>query len=181
MAVVGDYALVGRPYTGTSGPNAQPGALYVFKRDGAEWAQIDRILPAESAGADLFGYAVAADGDYAVVGAPGAGAAYVFRRRGDAWEQQQRLTQAATGSFGWAVDVSGTSVIVGAPTTGGAAVNAGAAFVYVRGGAAWALQARLATPALQAQDRVGTAVAIDGDRAVVGTMSFRLRSKWHTR
>lgn len=86
---------------------------------------------------DLFGYALAADGDLLAVGAylegsyaggvngdqtdnsaEGSGAVYVFARHGDDWVQQAYLKGLANGSgqqFGRALALSGNTLAVGAP------------------------------------------------------------------
>ena len=80
-----------------------------------------------------------------------------------------------------AVAISGDTMIVGAPVeasdtngidgdaTDNNADEAGAAYVFVRDGSgAWQQQAYLKASASGLGDRFGAAVAIDGDRAVVG-------------
>jgi hypothetical protein len=86
---------------------------------------------------DLFGYALAADGDLLAVGAylegsyaggvngdqtdnsaEGSGAVYVFARHGDDWIQQAYIKGLANGSgqqFGRALALSGNTLAVGAP------------------------------------------------------------------
>jgi len=147
---------------------------------------------------DQFGNAVAVDGDTMVVGASGeasgdgtqgddqnfrAGAAYVFVRSGDTWVQQAYLKAPVPDpedQFGYAVAVSGDTIVVGAPredsgatgvggdqTLNGAA-NAGAAYVFVRSGSSWSLQAYLKASDTTAGDWFGSAVAVDDDTALVG-------------
>ncbi|PYQ16449.1 MAG: hypothetical protein DMF79_18615, partial [Acidobacteria bacterium] len=72
-------------------------------------------------------------------------------------------------SFGNAVSVSGDTLVVGAPeedTTNG--FNAGAAYVFVRSGTAWAQQARLVASDGARFDSFGHAVSVFGDTLVVG-------------
>ena len=62
--------------------------------------ELQKLLASDGDDTDSFGYAVAMDGDYAVVGAPldnngngsNAGAAYVFKYDGMSWSQQAKLT-----------------------------------------------------------------------------------------
>ena len=117
-----------------------------------------------------------------------AGAAYVFTRSGTTWSQQAYIKPAAVGTtqandgFGRSVSVSGNTMVVGAfaedsSTTGvnGApnetALDAGAAYVFVRSGSAWTQQAYLKPAAVgttQALDEFGLSVAVSGDTVVVG-------------
>jgi len=70
--------------------------------------------------------------------------------------------------LGIAVDVDGDTFVVGAPGNGSDGVGAGAAYVFVRDGAGWAFQQRLAPTDAAAGRGFGAAVALDGDTVVVG-------------
>jgi len=138
-----------------------------------------RLLPSDPGGSDYFGWSVATSGDTIVVGAPrndsplaDAGAAYIFVRSGATWVEQARLTAfdaTAFDYFGDSVTISGDTVVVGATygdRVGG--TDVGAAYVYVRSGSSWILQAKLVAPDGVLNDRFGHAAAIDGDTLVLG-------------
>ncbi|MEZ5125307.1 MAG: FG-GAP repeat protein [Thermoleophilia bacterium] len=142
---------------------------------------------------DAFGYAVALDGDTALVGAPGVdspdgelnvGAAYVFVRSGSSWLLQAALTAPdgkATHAFGISVALDGDTALVGAYGDDGvpgpyAADNRGSAYVFVRIASHWDLQRKLLAADGQANDFFGRSVALAGDTALVGATgaySFR--------
>src|SRR5262249_52920434 len=126
---------------------------------------------------DHFGNSVALSGDIAVIGAyfntingdEWRGAAYVFAHTGALWVQQQKLF-AEDGwfddYFGNSVAFNGNTVVVGAwgskydtPT--------GAAYVFTIGDGL-AQQPRLVASDGLANDSFGHAVALDGNRALVG-------------
>jgi hypothetical protein len=72
--------------------------------------------------------------------------------------------------FGHAVAISGETAVIGAHqeyTTAG--FHAGAAYVFVRAGTSWSLQARLTPSDAAANDEFGCAVSIDRDTVVVGS------------
>jgi hypothetical protein len=111
------------------------------------------------------------------------GAAYVFVRNGTNWVQQAYLKASNTGAndqFGWSVAVSGDTVVVGVPwedsnaigvngnQSNNSAVDAGAAYVFVRDGTNWSQQAYLKASNAGAIDVFGYRVAISGDTIVVG-------------
>ena len=118
-----------------------------------------------------------------VVGAPhddtpggvDAGSAYVFVWSGTAWSVQQKLLAsdgAAGDLFGSSVSIYGDTVVVGARTAdtpGG--VNAGAAYVFVRSGTAWAEQQKLLAPDGASNASFGYSVSVSGDTAVVGAVT----------
>ncbi|NND34764.1 MAG: hypothetical protein HKN76_19420, partial [Saprospiraceae bacterium] len=112
--------------------------------------QEHQLIAFDGAFADVFGYDVAIDGDYAIVGAPlqggfgtqQAGAAYIFVQSGGMWTYQKKLTPPWGGDFGdqfgYSVDISGDYAIVGAINTDiYSTSNAGAAYIYQRGGTQW--------------------------------------------
>jgi LPXTG-site transpeptidase (sortase) family protein len=79
----------------------------------------------------------------------------------------------ALDEFGWSVAVSGNTAVVGArnedPDLGGGPISqAGAAYVYVRSGTGWILEAKLVPRDAKPGDTFGVSVAIEGNTAVVG-------------
>jgi hypothetical protein len=105
-------------------------------------------------------------------GATDAGAAYVFIRSGTSWSQQAKLQASDLQEydrFGWSVAIDGDTIVVGAYLEDTAAFEAGALYVFTRSGTTWSQQAKLQTSDAQANDRLGDAVAIDGDTIVGGT------------
>ena len=72
VAVDGDTAVVGAYGDDDNGPAS--GSAYVFIRVSGTWSQTVKLTASEGAADDWFGYSVAVDGDFPVVGA---GSAYV--------------------------------------------------------------------------------------------------------
>ncbi|MGE0127865.1 MAG: putative Ig domain-containing protein [Blastocatellales bacterium] len=176
VALSGNTALVGAPFD-----NLSRGAAYVFVRNGGKWTQQARLTAQDGASFDHFGYAVALDGDYALIGTvygpgganPDQGAAYVFVRGGTTWSQQARLNAGDGGGpshFGAAVALDGQTALIGAHQSQirPSASRTGAAYVFTRNGAAWTQQARLSASDSAADDQFGFSVALDGDTALVG-------------
>jgi len=156
------------------------GAAYAFDHDGQQWNRTGPLRP--SAGVteagDLFGEAVAIDGNTIVVGAPGddengsdAGAAYVFGRDGGNWTRIQRLSPAdadAGDSFGQDVAVGSDLVAVGADGKSSKTSEAGALYLFERDGSGWSQAAKLAPADLNAEDYFGARVGVaDGGETVV--------------
>lgn len=179
VALDGGTALVGAPGRTVDG-RSYAGAAFVFSSYGGQWVQQAMLTAADGAAGDEFGRAVALDGGTALVGAENrtsgavreAGAAYVFTGAGAGWSQQAVLqapdpTQRA--GFGTALALSGGTALVGA---GGATIagqtNAGAAYVYTGSGGSWPLQAELTGPGTFPGGWFGCAVALAGERAVIG-------------
>jgi hypothetical protein len=70
--------------------------------------------------------------------------------------------------IGYAVAVDGETIIVGAVLDDDKGVDAGAAYVYRRQGSIWIEEAKLLASDGQANACFGSAVAVDGDVAVIG-------------
>jgi uncharacterized repeat protein (TIGR01451 family) len=175
VAIDGDTIVVGAREADVEGRNNQ-GAAYVFVRSGDTWTEQAKLVAPEGAAYDLFGDAVAIDGNTIVAGAASAdpdgmdarGAAYAFARNGTSWTAQGRLVAddgAAGDRYGDSVTVSGDTIVVGAALANGAR---GAAYVHVRNGGAWTQQARLVASSGVGGDMFGYAVAMQGDRLLVG-------------
>lgn len=111
------------------------------------------------------------------------GAAYVFVLDGGRWRQQAYLKASNAerdDRFGASVAIDGDLLVVGAPEEDSAAAgvgaaqadnsasNAGAAYVFERRNGRWEQVAYLKPDNPDARDRFGTAVAISGQRVLVG-------------
>jgi FG-GAP repeat protein len=158
------------------------GAAWVFTRSGGVWAQQGPKLTAggESESGAGFGtsLALSADGNTALIGAPGdnerKGAAWVFTRSGETWTQQGGKLTPTIGVvgnpwFGYTVALSGdgnTALI-------GGWLNEswkGAAWVFTRSGNTWSEQQRLTAGDEDGEGMFGTNVTLsaDGDTALIG-------------
>jgi hypothetical protein len=118
------------------------------------------------------------------------GAVYIFTRSGKTWTQQAYIKASNSGekedgdTFGYTVALSGdgNTLAVGAPSEDSAAkeINgnqadnsasgAGAAYVFVRNGSAWAQQAYVKSPNARANTLFGYSVSLDnsGNTLAIG-------------
>jgi cysteine-rich repeat protein len=173
VAISNDTVVVGAPGEDAGGENA--GAAYVFGRNqgGTEnWGQVTKLSANDGQPGDRFGTSVAISGERLVVGAPGedaqgdeAGAAYVFDRSGDEIAKITANDAQEYDKFGWAVSISAEAVVVGAPGEDAQGDDAGAAYVFSRGGSQ---RTKLTAADAQDFDDFGHAVSIYGDVIIVG-------------
>jgi hypothetical protein len=134
---------------GDQGDNgaSRSGAVYVFKRAGAVWAQEAYLKASNTGGNDEFGHSVSLSGDILAVsawqedgasigfngdqgddGATASGAVYVFKRTGSVWAQTAYLKASNTDAddeFGYSVSLSGDILAVGAHQEDSAAISIG--------------------------------------------------------
>lgn len=172
VALDGDTALVGAPTQ--NGNDTNSGAAYLFRWDGSNWTEIAKLLASDGASFDDFGMTVALDDDTALIGAPAnddngsnSGSAYLFRWDGGAWAEQAKLlpSDGASGDlFGGSVALNGDTALVGAVRND----DNGSAYLFLWNGGAWVEQTKLLASDGASLDLFGGAVALDGDRALIG-------------
>lgn len=173
VALAGEELFVGR--TGEVAtlpvPANRAGGVHHFRRgqDGS-WAEAGVLTGSDSRLADGFGSAVVTDGRLLFVGAPkhDRGAVYVFERGGAGWAQTAKLAGPGAGQgdrFGRTLAFSNQVLLVGAP---GADSARGAVYAFRRGpNGRWSEARRIAAGGTPGSF-LGAAVALDGDRALVG-------------
>jgi len=162
-------------------------ALLALASEPSPQCRVQRLAAGgQGAAGDQLGRAVALHGTTAVVGAWGAddagaesGAAYVFERVGAVWYPSVRLvaSDAASGDrFGFAVACRGDALVVGAPRADVSGhADAGAIYVFDRDDRGtpdplddlWT-ERKITAGDAAATDEFGHAVAMDGERIVVG-------------
>ncbi len=185
VSIDGATIIVGAD--GEDGAGTDRGAAYIFGKDQGgvdNWGQVAKIVSADPADSDAFGYSVAVAGDIAVIGVPledgdgtDRGAAYVFARDLgglEAWGQVKRLepgTPSDGALFGYSVAVEGSLAVVGAGWEDGGGTDKGAAYLFSRdeGGAdLWGQIKQLVASDRSDDDIFGYSVSLNGDNVVIG-------------
>jgi len=178
VSVSGDVAVIGARFDDDNGSDS--GSAYVFRFDGTSWVQEAKLLAADGANGDRFGFSVSISGSAAVIGAyrnddngGNSGSAYVFRFDGMSWVQEAKLLPAdgdANDLFGYSASVSGDTAVIGTPFDDDNGDNSGSAYVFRFDGTSWAQEAKL-LPASGAtgDDNFGASVSVSGSAAVIGT------------
>jgi len=180
VSISGEYAVVGAYGDDDGGEDS--GSVYVFRREGEIWAGYAKIVSGDASAYDYFGWSVAVDDDYAVVGAYGdddggseSGAAYVFKLAGTTWAEEAKLTAGdgeAYDYFGWSVSINGNSAIVGAYGDDDGGIESGAAYIFKRN-SPWYIDRKLTAADREAYDNFGWSVSLNGNLAIVGAYNAR--------
>lgn len=176
VALSNDILVVGTPYEDSQALDS--GAAYVFVRTNGQWNFEQKLVSPDFGPGLWFGYAVAIDDNKLIVGAPNAngtmlttGAAYLFIRSNGIWVPLPRIAPSdgkPSDMFGQAVDIAGNSILVGSPRNDAKGNDAGAAYVFVWNGATYIEQKKLYPNDAKAGDHFGSAVAMNGETAMVG-------------
>ncbi len=190
VAISGDYIIVGAPWDGLV---QDEGAAYIFEKPAGGWATTNqedmKLMAFDGHAANRFGCSVDIDVTTAVVGALGDqvagtnyGAAYVYVRESGVWSAKSKLIASDQnsqegGTLGESVALSGDCIIAGDPNDDDHGDGAGAAYIYEKPGGGWSYPAQLTETAkvtaagqgASEGDWFGTAVAIEGYTAVVGS------------
>ena len=139
----------------------------------------NKVVGSDTTAGDSFGHAVAVDGSYAVVGAPGhdpgagsfEGVVYFYKRSGESWVNRGsgscQLSDAGCDAFGSAVDLEGEWGVVGAPGLGGTTTS-GRVVLYRLSGGLFIRHSVLTLPAAAVNELFGASVSIAFPYLVVG-------------
>lgn len=172
-----NYAIIGSYGDDFGDLNPNMGSAYIFEKTGIEdWTFVQKINNSDQDDYDRFGYSVAIQGGYAIVGAYGedhdiddentlskAGSAYIYERSVDGtWTEIQKIVasdRTEDAEFGWSVDLFGTTVIIGAHHEGydedgsDFEYHAGAVYTFDLIGEVW-IETQKLVPSDRADDHV---------------------------
>ena len=163
VSIDGDTALIGAP-----GKEDNEGAAYIFKWNGDNWIQQQKLTSSKDDIGNVFGYCVSLDGNFAFISAYGNESVYVFKYNGFSWTQQQRLVASDGESgdwFGISVSLCGNYAIIGSQLDED---GTGSAYIFKWNGYNWIQQQKLMASDGQPYDQFGYSVSINGNFAFVG-------------
>ncbi len=152
------------------------GAVYVFKHDAENhgWTEVQKLSGSDSDPNDRFGSTIYYTDGYLVVGAPRhngfQGKVYIFAETPDGFVEATTLVpfDGTRGSqFGSAIQSNDKELWIGVPGSGG---FQGAVYIHTATESKndWVSITKLQAAEAQARDFLGSAMAVDGDVAVVG-------------
>jgi hypothetical protein len=151
LALGEEVLAVGAPYKKVPPGGMAAGAVYIFQRQGETWTQQARLTAPDGAPFDLFGNALALQGDLLAVGARSAdhpqagrnaGAVYIYRRAGGEWMLEQKLFPEDAGEtdyFGQELILYENSLLVSAPghNLNDRVHNSGIIYIFQQRGQNW--------------------------------------------
>jgi hypothetical protein len=171
--------------TGTRVAIGYNGFLDIMVRSGTTWTLEQTITPTV-AGTSFLAPSLSFNGDYLVIGNPGAtvstitnaGEVYVYTRTGTTWSLQDTINlvvPTTSDQFGAAVDIDDANslIVIGAPQSGGS--FSGEVYVYSRSGSVWSQDQVLGAPAINTENW-GRHVAMAGDGTAFSVTSTKTGS-----
>ncbi len=180
VALDGNTALVGSPYVAGPGFVTGAGSADFYEREGNAWKLVARVYSDRPLLHAQFGYSVALEGDFALIGARlegnfslQLGAAYLFARTDGTWKLVRRLVPSdplRDKQFGWSVALANGVGVVGAPGDNQGATASGAAYVFERDAfGAWTETQKLKPTTVRAFARFGLVLDAAPGRIAIGT------------
>lgn len=191
VSIHGDIAVVGSPFARNYIRSlydlelTDTGSVFIFKKVGNEWEEIQKLYPLNGQSLDKYGYAVSLHENTLIVGSPGhgltvgnTGSAYIYNFNSSTNKfdlvQEINTTNTTNGEqFGYSVSVHEDYAIVGAPRyepeSRISSWNSGCAYVYHKDGTVWTEQEKLTAFDELSGSQFGYSVAIYGDYCIVGS------------
>jgi hypothetical protein len=173
VSISGNVCIVGAKNDYDNGDGS--GSAYIFRYDGAEWIEEQKLTASDADSWDNFGVCVSMNPDVCLVGARGndgyAGAAYVFRYSEPNWIQEAKLVafdRAENDWFGTSVAIDDDVCVVGAVGDDDDGEQSGSAYVFRFDGADWLHEAKLTASDGMYYDDFGESVAVNSNVCLVG-------------
>jgi hypothetical protein len=138
VSISGDYAMV--TALNSANQTIRSGAVYVFKRNGNQWTEQQKLFDGDANTGVAFGKGISVQEDYLVIGAPqdnqfavNQGAVFVYENNGSSWVQLAKV-HASDGmesdKLGWSVDMDNGRAIAGAVLQDAGGTNCGAVYIF---------------------------------------------------
>jgi Concanavalin A-like lectin/glucanases superfamily/FG-GAP repeat/Secretion system C-terminal sorting domain/Bacterial Ig-like domain len=161
IAVDGDRLIIGANFTPDSTFDGEEyfyrpaGAAYIFEYDGTSWQETAKLVSQDTRDRDNdnFGWAVALDGDVAMISAytddekgTSSGSIFFFTYNGGEWEQSQKIFASDAASrdyFGYDISMENNRAVITAPyDDNGKGTNAGSFYYFENDGSQWVQKAK---------------------------------------
>lgn len=196
LSLSNNYAVVGAYLEDDDVSGGNPldlaGSAYILERDGSgTWSEVQKIVPADRAQDDRFGFSVSLSGNQAFISSiwesedgngnntvDFAGSVYVFERDGGGvWNETQKIItddRAEGDLFGWDLVVQGDYLLVSSEgndtdANGGNFANgAGAIYLFERSGSTWNQLQKIVASDRGTNDSFGEVIALSGNYLLAG-------------
>ncbi len=173
VAIDNNYMVVGS-YRDDDKGNAS-GSVYIYHLEAGIWGSEQKITASDGSASDSFGYSVAIDNNYMIVGSRNdddngfdSGSVYIYHLETGIWGSEQKITAsdgALDDDFGFSVEINNVSIVVGAK---GDEKSSGSVYVYHLENEIWGSEQKITASDGASGDYFGYGVGINNDSIVVG-------------
>ncbi|MDD3860327.1 MAG: FG-GAP repeat protein, partial [Bacteroidales bacterium] len=197
LDINGNHIIVGASYededeTGNNTVNAA-GSAYIFENNAGNWIQTQKIVASDREELGWFGWSVAIDDNYAIVGAyheskdsygnnsmEESGAAYIYMKNAGTWSEVTKVVasdRALGDRFGWDVAINGDYAVVGAYCSDfdeygtDSLVNSGAAYIYKNDAGNWSEEQKIVSNDRAPADYLAISVDVSDDYILLGAQN----------
>lgn len=178
VAIFKDVCIVGAGGDDDNGISS--GSAYIFRFDGSEWIEEQKLLAPDGTDSDRFGVSVSVQNDVCIMGAWSdndngidSGSAYVFRFDGTDWVFEQKLL-ASDGEegdwFGNRVSIEEDASVIGASTDNDNGEWSGSAYIFRFDGDRWIQTDKLIAFDGAEDDRFGYNVSLSSGNVIVSSV-----------
>jgi len=168
LAINGNTILIGAEGDDELALNS--GAVFVFRHDGTNWVESEKITAGDAQAYRGFGARISMDGNKAVIGGRGnVGEVYVFEDNGTNLIQEQKLlsSDGESQSYASSLTIEGNVVVVGDYRAIDGKI--GAAYVFNFDGSNWTEDQRLTSYNTDKDQYFGNGVNVFGNDIVIGS------------
>ena len=177
VSCTNDVVIIGSTHDDDNGTDS--GAAYIFRWDGTNWIEEQKLIGSDSQTGDQLGISVAIDNDVIVAGAfkndtngSNSGSAYVFRWNGTDWVEEKKLLPsdgASSDQFGQSVSISDSKIVVGNPNNDDYGSNSGSAYIFNWDGTDWVEEQKLIPSDGASGEYFGRSVSISDDAVLISS------------
>ena len=179
VAISGDWVVFGVPKASLPDPpyTDNAGVVYMAHRIDTQWGVSHRLTRNTASANDQFGYAVAIDGNVALIGTPyNSSSVAMYEYDGEDWILMGgvvRLDRQPGDRYGSSIAIDGDLAAVGAYGRDDTGAQSGAAYIFRRFNPyMWTQEAKIVIPGSGDWTMLGFSVDLTSTEAVVGAPAF---------
>jgi len=156
------------------------GAVYVYKRNGANWSFHQKLTASDGEKYDHFSSDLSLDGNILVAGSKfdddlgeASGSAYIFELEGGQWIEKQKIL-ASDGEdnerFGGAISIKGDNLVIGSILDDDLGEASGSVYIFKLEGGQWIEKQKILCSGGKENDKFGRSVILSEDFLLVSSL-----------
>ncbi|MBU0482328.1 MAG: thrombospondin type 3 repeat-containing protein, partial [Proteobacteria bacterium] len=159
------------------GAGGESGAAYVYKHNGIDWVEQQKLVASDGQTYAHFGQSVSITDNRVIIGAPADsssafGSAYIYEFNDISWQEQQKLTASDSSSsdnYAWSVSISANNIVIGSYYDDDLGSESGSVYTYEYDGVNWGNEQKYLASDGGGSHWFGYSVSISGNHFISGT------------